>query len=55
MTKDFTVLLRAVAHSVSGADILYTAASLLTPGKNAAERTHNMSVLVMAARLLRLP
>lgn len=53
--QDYTVFLRAVASTVTGADLLYTAAGMLSSSKSAAAWHHNQAVLVMTARLLDLP
>lgn len=54
MTKSHHVLLRAVAHSVTGADVLYLGAEMLTSGRNAEQRAMNLALCVMVSRLLGL-
>lgn len=52
---DYTVLLRAVAVTMPATQMLYTAASLLTPGRNKTDRAVNDVLLEFVARLLGLP
>lgn len=53
--QDFTVLLRAVSTPISATGLLYTAADILTAGKNQQDRAVNRAVLDLTARLLGLP
>lgn len=50
-----TILLRAVALQLHAGDVLYIAASMLSPAKNAGSRAANRAVIEMTVRLLGLP
>jgi len=50
-----TVYLRAVAGTITGAGLLYTAASMLLSPSDDAALIHNAAVVDLTTRLLELP
>lgn len=53
--KEYSILLRSVSVTMRATEMLYIAADLLTPGRNAAQRTGNLAIVTMVAALLGLP